>query len=218
MLKTRVEETDHGITGHLNVTMYDEMMKSHRDRGWLSTGEMITFGIDHGHALEIGPGPGYLGLEWLKKTKDTRLTALDISPDMLELSRKNAGHYGLESRIEYVLKDGKYINFDDNTFDAVFSSGSLHEWASPAAVFNHIYRILKPGGKFFISDLKRDLNWFVRQFMHLTVKPRAIRPGLTSSINAAYTQGELYVLIKQTHITNFQIKNGLFGIDIMGQK
>ena len=32
---------------------------------------------------EIGPGPGYLGLEWLKKTQGTHLTGVDISPGMI---------------------------------------------------------------------------------------------------------------------------------------
>ncbi len=66
-VKQRIKETDHGITGEITVQMYNKMMESHRDHGWLSTNDIIDFGINQGTALEIGPGPGYLGLEWLKK-------------------------------------------------------------------------------------------------------------------------------------------------------
>jgi hypothetical protein len=38
-----------------------------RDKGWMETDLILKLGIQHGLALEVGPGPGYLGLEWLKK-------------------------------------------------------------------------------------------------------------------------------------------------------
>ncbi len=41
------------------------MQRSLRDRGWIETKLLIDHGFSKGHALEIGPGPGYLGLEWL---------------------------------------------------------------------------------------------------------------------------------------------------------
>ena len=78
MVKPRIPETDHGITGEFNTEIYDRMMRRMRDRGWLETQEILGAGISSGRALEVGPGPGYLGLEWLKKTKGTTLKGLEI--------------------------------------------------------------------------------------------------------------------------------------------
>jgi len=135
------------------VEIYDKMMRRMRDKGWLETNLIIKSGIDHGLVLEVGPGPGYLGLEWLKKTIGTKLKGLDISPDMITIAGRNAREYNLEDRVEYVESDGKMMPFEKGMFDAVFTNGSLHEWAEPEGVFNEIHRVLKSGGNYFISDL-----------------------------------------------------------------
>ena len=85
MTRTRIPETDQGIQGTVTVAAYDQMQRALRDKGWIETQAIIKSGIQSGQALEIGHGPGYLGLEWLKNTQATRLTGLDISPDMTRL-------------------------------------------------------------------------------------------------------------------------------------
>jgi len=66
MTKARLIETDQGIQGDFNVNIYDQMQRRLRDKGWIETKDIIKSGITKGLALEVGPGPGYLGLEWLK--------------------------------------------------------------------------------------------------------------------------------------------------------
>jgi hypothetical protein len=63
MAKRRIPETDQGITGEFNTRAYDQMMRYLRDKGWMETRLIIKEGISSGLALEVGPGPGYLGLE-----------------------------------------------------------------------------------------------------------------------------------------------------------
>ena len=166
MVKPRIPETDQGIQGEFNVTTYDLMMRRMRDKGWMETEEIIRSGIRSGLALEIGPGPGYLGLEWLKRTEGTRLKGLDISPDMVRMAEKNAGEYGfLNGRVEYVVNNARTLPFEPGSLDAVFSNGSLHEWEEPVHIFNEMERVLKPGGRYFISDLRRDMNIWVKGFI-----------------------------------------------------
>ena len=149
MTHSRVPETDHGIQGETTVAMYDEMQRYMRDRGWIQTTAILKSGIQKGHALEIGHGPGYLGLEWLRSTQQTRLTGLDISPDMTALAARNARLYGLEERVTFEGGRGDCLPFKDDTFDAVFTNGSLHEWTNPEDTFNEIVRVLKPRGQYF---------------------------------------------------------------------
>src|SRR4030042_434983 len=75
MVKPRVIETDQGIQGEFNVQTYDSMMRRTRDKGWIETNLILKAGIKQDLMLEVGPGPGYLGLEWLKKTEGTNLKA-----------------------------------------------------------------------------------------------------------------------------------------------
>ena len=218
MAKQRVVETDEGIQGEFNVQAYDQMMRRMRDKGWLETKLIFKAGITNGSALEVGPGPGYLGLEWLRQTEGTDLKGLEISPDMIHISERNARDYGLEDRVEYVKGDAQKMPFDGHMFDAVFTNGSLHEWSQPAAVFDEIYRVLKPGGRYCISDLRRDMNPLVTWFMKLVTKPKEIKPGLITSINAAYTLEEIRSILNRSQLTLSQTRREIMGLVITGEK
>jgi ubiquinone/menaquinone biosynthesis C-methylase UbiE len=218
MTKARIAETDSGIEGEFTVAIYDAMQRRLRDRGWIETNDIIQSGITEGLALEIGPGPGYLGLEWLKNTEGTRLKGFDISADMIAIAERNAKEYGLSSRAEYVRSSGNKMPFDDNIFDAVFTNGSLHEWADPRNTCNEIWRVLKKGGRIFISDLRRDMFFLVKWFLYIAAKPKEIRPGLISSINAAYTPDELKDIMKDTTLANCEVVGNLIGVKIAGKK
>jgi ubiquinone/menaquinone biosynthesis C-methylase UbiE len=218
MTRPRVIETDQGIQGEFNVNLYDQMQRRLRDKGWIETADIIKSGITNGSALEIGPGPGYLGLEWLKGTQGTTLKGLDISPDMISLAERNAEEYGLGERVEYVLSSGDKMPFDNETFEAVFTNGSLHEWSNPGNTLKEIWRVLKPGGRVFISDLRRDMSLLIKWFLWINSKPKEIRPGLISSINAAYTPDELKELIKGTKLEHCLVSANLIGLKLTGVK
>jgi ubiquinone/menaquinone biosynthesis C-methylase UbiE len=218
LVKPRVVETTEGIQGEFTVEVYDKMMRNLRDRGWIETDLILKTGINHGLSLEIGPGPGYLGLEWLKKTEGTTLRALEISADMIEMAEKNAIEYGLRNRVKYVEGDAQKMPFEDNTFDGVFTNGSLHEWSQPSRIFNEVYRCLKPGGKYLISDMRRDMNPFVKWFLKLMTKPKEIRPGLISSINASYTVQEIQSILSKTDLKSSKVKKTTMGFITTGEK
>ena len=218
MTKPRIKETDQGIQGEVTVQVYDAFQRGMRDKGWIETDAIIKSGIRHGHVLEVGPGPGYVGLEWLRKTEGTRLTGLDISPDMVSMAERNSREYGLAARVKYVQDNGSEMSFEDGKFDAVFSNGSLHEWENPLSTFDEILRVLKPGGRLFISDLRRDMPVFIKWFLWMSAKQKEIRPGLITSINAAYTSEELARLIKGTRLAACKVTNDLIGLTLSGSK
>ena len=218
MTKPRVHETDNGIQGADIVAAYDIFQRTMRDRGWIETGAIIKAGIVQGSVLELGPGPGYLGLEWLRQTDNTTLTGLDISPDMIDLAQRNAAEYGLAERATYVQTTGAGIPFDANTFDGVLSNGSLHEWEDPKAILDEMWRVLKPGGRLFVSDLRRDMFLPIRWFLWISVRPKEIRPGFITSVNAAYTPPELQRLVAGTTLKGCSVSGGLFGLQLEGQK
>jgi ubiquinone/menaquinone biosynthesis C-methylase UbiE len=219
MVKERTIETTRGLTGEVNVEIYDKFMKRRRDRGsWIDTEPVFKAGINRGLVLEIGPGPGYLGLEWLKKTDKTSLQTLEISLDMIKIAEKNAIDYNFQKRIKNIHGNALEMPFEDNMFDGVFTNGSLHEWADPIKVFNEIYRVLKIDGKYCISDLRRDINPLIKWFMSSTSKPIEMKEGLLASINASYTVKELHRLLQNTNLRNYKIKKNFIELIIQGDK
>jgi ubiquinone/menaquinone biosynthesis C-methylase UbiE len=218
MVKARVPETADGIQGEFDVMIYDNFMRGLRNRGWLETKDILASGIDSGTVLELGPGPGYLGLDWLRRTTGTHLTGLDISPNMLAVARKNAREYGLEDRVKYVAGNAAAMPFADNAFDAVFSNGSLHEWEAPVRILSEVARVLKPGGRYCVTDMKRNMNPLVSSFLWLATRPAEIRPYLRSSIAAAYTHPEIVAILSETPLGGACVAENPMGLVVSGQK
>lgn len=219
MVNERIVETNEGIQGEFDTQEYDVFMRQMRDKGWLDTKQIIQYGIDTGSILEIGPGPGYLGLEWLKNTIGGHLTALEISSNMIKLCQKNALEYGIgKNQCKYVQGNALNMPLEVDSFDAVISNGSLHEWEDPVRVFNEIFRVLKEGGKAYVSDLKRNTPCLIRAMMMRGTKSSWMKKGLESSIDAAYTVREMQGIIEQSKFKKADIKANPFGLVVLLNK
>ena len=218
MVKQRIIETNEGIQGELDVEAFNEFAKVMRDKGWNNVDEFIAAGIKKGAVLEIGPGPGLIGLEWLKKTQNEGLTALDISDTMIKIANKNAEEYGFSDKVQYVKGNALEMPFEDETFDAVFSNGSMHEWEKPVKVLNEIHRVLKPGGIFCVSDMRRDVSPLIVKMIYASTKQKEIRPGFLTSLHAAYTVNEMTELLRNTEFQDFKVEREFFGLKITGRK
>ena len=200
------------------MELFDRFARNMRDHGWNNLNALLSSGITGGSALEIGPGPGYLGLEWLKTASGSHVTGCEISPDMLRLAERNAAEYHFSERTSYVLGSCLHMPFEDGKFDAVFSNGSLHEWEDPAKAFREIHRVLKPGGRYFVSDMRRDPSPLLKWGIYLRTKPKEIRPGFLTSLRAAYTEVELRELLLQSPLHNAHIVQGPFGLYFTGER
>jgi ubiquinone/menaquinone biosynthesis C-methylase UbiE len=218
MVKQRIIETNEGIQDKLTAEVFDSFGKVMRDKGWNNVESILKAGITKGNALEIGPGPGYVGLEWLKRCPDSNLTGCEISREMIRLAEKNARNYGFESRVNYVEGNCLQMPLPNGSFDAVFSNGSLHEWEDPIKVLNEIARVLKPGGLFCVTDMRRDVNPLVKWMIYASTKPKEIRPGFLSSLNAAYTVSEIKNILSRSNLKNADVQSEFFGLRISGEK
>jgi ubiquinone/menaquinone biosynthesis C-methylase UbiE len=218
MLKTRIPETYEGIQDEITVEVFDRFARNMCDRHLNNVKGFLEAGVGHGKMLEIGSGPGYVGLELLKATPGTNLTGCEISPEMIKTAQKNAKEYGFAERAQYVEGNCMRMPLDDVSFDAVFSNGSMHEWEDPIQVFQEIHRVLKPGGVFCISDLRRDVNPLLKGIAYLTAKPKEIRPGFLTSMHAAYTAEEMRTMLGRSALSYGVVQKDVFGLTVSGRK
>jgi ubiquinone/menaquinone biosynthesis C-methylase UbiE len=108
--------------------------------------------------------------------------------------------------------------FEDESFDTVISNGSLHEWENPIRSFNEIYRVLRPGGRYCITDLRRDVHPLKRTLVYLSTQPKEMRPGFITSLNAAYTASEITELLRHSNLCGAKVTDDFFGLCIAGEK
>lgn len=216
MKKPRISESAAGIQDPAAAKLYDRLARQLRDLGWNGVREMLSAGLGPGTLLELAPGPGYLGLELARQLGSQSLTGCVVNPAMLRIARKNAAEYGLQA--DYVLGSAMDLPFPDGSFDCVVSNGSLHEWETPRRVFDEIWRVLRPGGRFCVTDLRRDAAAWKQWLMCLFVRSKPLRTGLRASLAAAYTVPEVAAILRQTHLSEAQVRRTYLGLCAWGIK
>jgi SAM-dependent methyltransferase len=105
--------------------------------------------------LEVGCGPGHLSIR-LARHHGLEVTGLDLDPAMITRARANthrAGN-GDQRRPEFLVGDVAALAFSDESFDLVVSTLSMHHWADPTAGLAEIGRVLRPGARALIWDLR----------------------------------------------------------------
>ena len=137
---------------------------------------------------------------------------------MIEVACRNAKDYGLTGRAEYMQGSGDQLPLPDASVDAVFTAGSLHEWANPSGTFLEMWRVLRPSGILFLSDLRRDMLLPLKWFLLLSCRPKAIRPGLLTSLGASYTPGELRNLVAGSGLESWLVSSNPLGFTVTGRR
>lgn len=112
-------------------------------------------GYDGKSVLEIGCGIGLDALEFAKN--GAKVTAIDLSPQNIELTKQYFAHNQLEANI--MVANAEALSFKDESFDLVIAIGVLYYTPNPQQAINEILRILKPGGK-TICMFYNKLSWY----------------------------------------------------------
>jgi len=171
-----------------------------------------------GQVLDVGTGPGYIAMEIAVLLRDqVCVTGFDLSKAMLTIAERNAGERGLEPFIKWQEGDAKSMPFEDNSFDALATSGSLHHWDNPLLVFNEIARVLKPQGIALIRDSRRLQKRSARLFagmIGLSI-PSDFRVHYWNSIRASYTPAELESMLRQSNLKNWTIEQDIMDLMVV---
>jgi ubiquinone/menaquinone biosynthesis C-methylase UbiE len=113
-------------------------------------------GLQDGMAIaDICCGIGDFATLIQRQFRPTRLVALDHSQKSLDYARRVATQFGLTS-IEYTYGDASQMLLGDNQFDFVTCRHSLQIFDRPDVLLRELYRIVKPGGRVYITNEKNS--------------------------------------------------------------
>jgi ubiquinone/menaquinone biosynthesis C-methylase UbiE len=110
---------------------------------------------DYHKVLDIGCGTGLLSLKLLQAS-NCSITGIDNSKEMLAIFQNKIKKLKLDKQVVCRYMDAASLNFNNDTFDIVVSSVTLHHLKEKLRPLRNIYRILKPGGTFIIGDADMD--------------------------------------------------------------
>ncbi len=108
--------------------------------------------------LDIGSGAGIDTVIAAHRTGRTgKVIALDFLPEMLDKTAKAAADAGLDN-VETLEGEMEAIPLPDNSVDHIVSNGVINLSPRKARALRECARVLRPGGKFCVSDLTVDEN------------------------------------------------------------
>jgi SAM-dependent methyltransferase len=103
--------------------------------------------------VDLGSGAGIDCFLAAKRVGDTgHVIGVDMTPQMLEKARANAEKGGYPN-VEFREGEIENMPVDDNSVDVIISNCVINLSPDKPKVFSEIMRVLKPGGKFFVSDI-----------------------------------------------------------------
>ena len=105
--------------------------------------------------LEVAPGPGYFCIE-LAKLGAYSITGLDISHTFVEIARQKAAEASVH--VEFRQGNASSMPFGDNTFDFLLCRAAFKNFGQPVGALQEMRRVLKPGGRGLIIDLRKDAS------------------------------------------------------------
>lgn len=145
--------------------MYDLFrgLNAVRDRFYQDVADNVSARIRKGNVLDIGTGRGLLPIKIAQNNENLKVYGVDISEKAIDTARKNSLASGLANAPQFDVGDACRLPFEDEFFDLVVSTFSLHHWPDTTAGLNEIYRVLNPNSEAWIYDHWKDPSHEARE-------------------------------------------------------
>lgn len=167
--------------------------------------------------LDAGCGGGRFMVA-LARLGTREVKGIDISATAVALANERLKKRGLlhaEARTASVLA----IPFPDHSFDYVVSSGVIHHTPNPKGAFKELVRVLRPGGKLFLSVYgKGGLKWLTNDIFRYSICKIISFPVMERIFRiAGVPANKRYVILDNLYVpfcfrfTEAEVRNWLHG-------
>lgn len=159
--------------------------------------------------LEVMAGLGQVSFDILSKSSGKNVVMQEDKELYIQHMKDAIEKEHIGDRCTAILSPSNQLPFDGETFQLVYSINGLHRMEHPVETICEMYRVLKPGGKIILSDLRRDLiedfaDYRIKELQSVQNADWMIKNFL-NSWGASYTLAETEQLMKEAQIPSFQV-------------
>jgi ubiquinone/menaquinone biosynthesis C-methylase UbiE len=190
-----------------------EMMKE-----YVELARRIAPQLDSGSAvLEVAPGPGYFSIE-LARLGNFSITGLDLSHTFVKIAAKKAAEAGV--KVDFRQGSASHMPFAAGSFDFLLCRAAFKNFGQPVEALQEMFRVLRPGGRALIIDLKgdaspteisREVDHMGLSFCNRILTKLAFR---TMLLKRAYTKEQFQQMLAQTGFSAVEIADPGLGLEV----
>jgi ubiquinone/menaquinone biosynthesis C-methylase UbiE len=134
---------------------------------------------DAARVLDVGTGPGRIARELAERHPHWTVDGIDLDPAMIAYARTRDP----SSTVTFTVGDVADMPYPDDSFDLVVSSMSQHHWTDVERALADLRRVLSPGGRLWIYDVRFVLRRATRA-ARMSFGPGAVRAERVRAIYA----------------------------------
>jgi ubiquinone/menaquinone biosynthesis C-methylase UbiE len=146
-------------------------------------------------------------------------TVLDISQTFVEIARANAADAKVQAQFQ--RGDASRMPFEGERFDYVVCRAAFKNFSAPEAALQEMYRVLKPGGRALIVDMRGDASRESMKEAAKGMKAGAVNRAIVyltfrfMLLRRAYTRAEFEGMIGQSGFRVVEIREISIGLEIL---
>lgn len=152
-----------------------------------------------GKTLEVAVGAG---MNFSFYPKNIEYLGVDFSPKMIKYAKESAKKYGVNAK--FIVSDVECLDFPDNSFDTIVSSGSFCGYENPVHVLNLFNKWCKEEGQILLLEhglfSVPTLAWFQKKLDKLAVN--AI---------GCHQNRDILEIVKQSNLKIMKHERGILG-------
>lgn len=115
--------------------------------------------------VDLSCGTGIMARNLAKNQIAPNILAIDYSESMLAVLRAEIVKEKISpDRISIIRADVESLPLLDNSVDAIYSGAAMHCWENPERAIENIYRVLRPGGKLYLTTFLQPLPSIIFRF------------------------------------------------------
>ncbi|MEV6844943.1 class I SAM-dependent methyltransferase [Actinoplanes sp. NPDC051411] len=130
---------------------YDKHTRPFRKLHDRVVADAVAAGLpDEARVLDVGTGPGRIPRAIADRRPEWTVDGVDLDPRMIAYAQER----DLARRVGFSVGDVADLPYPDDSFDLIVSSMSQHHWTDVEGAMTSLKRVLRPGGRLWIYDVR----------------------------------------------------------------